>query len=162
MRLLTTIVHFTLIAGCVLTLSSCSMSNFGSFGGDAHANTEQGVRYLFGRGVPQDNEKAFYHFKLAADNGNAGAQNEVAYMYASGKGTPQSYEKALYYYQLAAFQHVPSAQFNLGLLYAKGLGTQQSDTEAAKWIEKSAKSGFYPAQEYMAQHKMTMDHAHTP
>jgi TPR repeat protein len=158
MRLLTTIIHFTLITGCVLTLSSCAMSDFAlpeSLGGaSSQSNSQQGVRYLFGRGVPQSNEKAFSYFKLAADQGSPTAQNEVAYLYAAGKGTPQSYEKALYYYQLAAFQNVSSAQYNLGLMYAKGLGTKQNEVEAAKWIEKSAKRGFYPAQEHL--------HAHTP
>jgi TPR repeat protein len=153
MRLLTTVIHFTLIAASVLTLSSCAMDNLSlpeSMGGASRqTNAEQGVRYLFGRGVQQNNEKAFYYFKLAADKGHAAAQNEVAYLYATGKGTQQNYEKALYYYQLAAFQNVASAQFNLGLMYAKGLGTPVSDANARKWIEKSAELGFYPAKEYL-------------
>lgn len=126
------------------------------------ATVDQGVRYLFGRGVPSNQTKAFYYFKKAADNGDKYARNEVAYLYAAGKGTAQNYEKALFYYQLAAYQNVASAQFNLGLMYAKGLGTRPNQIDAIKWIEKSAMQGFWPAKQYLRQHKLVQGpHAYT-
>lgn len=123
---------------------------------------DQGVKYLFGRGVPRNDTKAFYYFKMAADKGDKYARNEVAYLYAAGKGTAQNYDRALFYYQLAAYQDVASAQFNLGLMYARGLGTQPNQIDAIKWIEKSAAQGFWPAKQYLQEHKlMPSSHAYS-
>lgn len=108
-----------------------------------------GVRYLLGRGVQQDDEKAFYYFSKAANQGDALAQNELAYMYAVGKGTQRNEAKALKWYQQAAEQGLTSAQFNLGLMYVRGMGTAPDKTVGMQWIQKSADHGFVPAREYL-------------
>lgn len=104
-----------------------------------------GVRYLLGRGVPQDNKKAFYYFSQAANNGDVLAQNEIAYMYAAGKGTRRNNEKALMWYKKAANHGLASAQYNLGLMYLHGLGTAPNKVVAMEWFQKSAALGFEPA-----------------
>lgn len=107
--------------------------------------TKKGVRYLLGRGGPQDDKKAFDQFLIAADHGNKAAQNQVAYMYAAGKGTTQNYGKAIIYYRKAANQGLVSAQYNLGLMYLYGMGTERNKQEALTWIQKAADKGFEPA-----------------
>ena len=49
-----------------------------------------------------------------------------------------------------AEQGHPIAQFNLALLYHSGLGVELDEAAALKWYEKSARNGYYKAQEYMA------------
>ena len=42
------------------------------------------------------------------------------------------------------------AQFNLALLYHSGLGVDLDEARAVSWYKKSAKNGYYKAQEYLA------------
>jgi uncharacterized protein len=116
-------------------------------------NTEWGAAYLLGRGVPQNNAKAFSYFNKAAANENDPfAQNELAYLYASGKGTPRSYPKALFWYQKAANHGLASAQYSLGLMYLHGLGTPANKTVALEWFKKSAEHGFEPAKQAITKY----------
>ena len=42
------------------------------------------------------------------------------------------------------------AQFNMALLYHGGLGVDLNEATAVSWYKKSAKNGYYKAQEYLA------------
>jgi TPR repeat protein len=118
--------------------------------GQHESATKMGVRYLLGRGVPQDNAKAFSYFLSAANEGDPFAENEVAYLYAAGKGTSQDYAKAFVYYQKAANHGLASAQYNLGLLYINGLGTAPDKVMAQQWLQKAAVHGFEPAKQALS------------
>src|SRR3990167_3894460 len=113
-----------LLMGLSVLFTGCSTGRYaGDMQGGYQGTSNMGVRYLLGRGVPQDNEKAFYYFKQAANDGDPLAQNELAYLYAAGKGTSRDYAQALIWYQKAADHDLASAQYNLGLMYLYGLGT---------------------------------------
>jgi len=141
-----------LLIGLSMWMVGCSTTNSTDLPtGQKESATQLGVRYLLGRGVPQDQAKAFAYFKEAADDNDPFAQNEVAYLYAAGKGTTQNYTQAFKYYQKAANQGLASAQYNLGLFYAKGLGVPQNQTLAKQWFEKSASHGFEPAKQALTQ-----------
>src|SRR5438552_1072875 len=88
----------------VLLFSACSTtrSNDVSGSGKKESASALGVRYLLGRGVPQNDDKAFEYFKQAANEDDPFAQNELAYMYAAGKGTPRNNALAFKFYQKAA------------------------------------------------------------
>lgn len=118
---------------------------------EGDSTTLMGVRYLLGRGVKQDDERAFYYFNKAAADGNPFAQNEVAYLYAAGKGTPRDYTKAFAWYKEAAENGLVSAQYNLGLFYLYGLGTKANKSLAKQWIKKAATRGFAPARLTLAK-----------
>jgi len=114
--------------------------------------SEMGVQYLLGRGVPQDDSKAFHYFSQAAnDDEDPLAQNELAYLYMSGKGTTKDDKKSFYYYQKAANQGLASAQYNLAILYQNGIGTEPNQALAKEWLEKSAAHGFEPARKALSQ-----------
>ncbi|EKD71714.1 MAG: hypothetical protein ACD_46C00114G0003 [uncultured bacterium] len=137
-----------LITGCATNRQESSYEkNYAS----TDSATDMGMRYLLGRGVPKNNEKAFSYLSEAADN-DPFAQNEIAYLYATGKGTKQDYAKAFKYYQKAANHDLASAQYNLGLFYLYGLGTEPNKTLARKWFQKSAAHGFEPAKQALAQY----------
>lgn len=136
-----------LLIGLSLLFAGCSTNKFYgnvSHYGDSSAKST-GVRYLLGRGVEQNDQKAFYYFSKAADLGDPFAQNEIAYMYASGKGTTRNYAKSLSWYKKAAGHGLASAQYNLGIMYLRGLGTAPNRELAKKWFEKSAAHRFEPA-----------------
>lgn len=136
-----------LLIGLSLLFTGCTTTKFygnGSAYGDSSPKST-GVRYLLGRGVEQNNQKAFYYFSKAADQGDVFAQNELAYMYAAGKGTSRNYAKSLSWYKKAAEHGLASAQYNLGLMYLHGLGTAPNKALAKSWFQKSAAHGFEPA-----------------
>jgi len=135
--------------GLSMLLAACSTNNYLASNSPAYSDNNPrnvGVRYLLGRGVKQDDEKAFYYFNKAANQGDALAQNEVAYLHAAGKGTPRNSEQAFQWYKKAADQGLASAQYSLGLMYLRGVGTNQDKTLALSWFKKSAEHGFEPAQ----------------
>ena len=85
-----------LLMGLSMLFAGCSTSNYYGNNSSAYSDSSpksMGVRYLLGRGVEQNNEKAFYYFSKAADQNDPFAQNEVAYMYAAGKGTARNNAK---------------------------------------------------------------------
>jgi TPR repeat protein len=136
------------LAGLSVLLAGCSTNNYPTAHTPAFSDNSprnMGVRYLLGRGVVQDDQKAFYYFNKAALQGDVLAQNEVAYLYAAGKGTPRNQALAFSWYKKAAEHGLASAQYNLGLLYLRGLGTAPNKTLAMEWFKKSAEHGFPPA-----------------
>ncbi len=52
--------------------------------GDAESQYRLATRYESGHGEPQDNAKALYWFKKAADNGHVMAMKSLAHIYAKG------------------------------------------------------------------------------
>ncbi len=143
-----------LIIGLSFLFAGCSTGGYYSdnmAGGGGPA--KMGMRYLLGRGVPQNDTKAFYYFNQAANNDDPFAQNEVAYLYAAGKGTSRNYERALFWYEKAANHGLASAQYNLGLMYLHGIGTAPNKEVAMQWFQKSAARGFEPARLALGQVK---------
>jgi len=81
--------------------------------GDASAQTNLGVMYHQGHGVPQDYAEAMKWFRLAAEQGHPSAQTNLGVMYHQGQGVPQDYAEAMKWYRLAADQGHTNAQTNL-------------------------------------------------
>jgi hypothetical protein len=50
-------------------------------------------------------------------------------------------------FQKAAEQDLPSAQYSLGEVYESGRGVKADRKQALKWYRKSAKQGFYMAED---------------
>lgn len=147
------------IVGLSVLFTGCTTGRYatGNLPGSHFSDTgptSMGVRYLMGRGVPQNNEKAFIYFSQAAENGDPFAQNELAYLYAAGKGTPKNPAKAFFWYQKAAEHGLASAQYNLGLLYRRGMGTPKNEALAIKWFKESALHGFEPARIALGEKKV--------
>ncbi|WP_374489979.1 hypothetical protein [Zoogloea sp.] len=94
-----------------------------------------------------NNDTAFYLFKLLAEQGNAEAQANLGLMYERGTGVEIDYNEAFKWYLSASKQGAAWAQTNLGLAYLNGRGTEKSDTEATKWFRSAALKGNTSAQE---------------
>lgn len=148
-----TIKKLIVLVGLCALFAGCS--TMGNSQADNVPNTTAGMgeRYLLGRGVSQDYQKAFVYFSKAAEEGDVFAQNELGYLYAAGKGTPQDNAKALVWYKQAAEHGLASAQYNVGLMYLYGLGTVPNKVEAMKWFHQSAASRFEPALKAVARYQ---------
>ena len=69
---------------------------------DAAAQSNLGVMYGNGRGVPQDDAEAVNWYRLAAEQGNAYAQSRLGVMYYNGQGVPQDDGEAVKWFRKAA------------------------------------------------------------
>ena len=114
--------------------------------GDAGAQSNLGVMYESGRGVPQDETEAVRWFRLAAEQGFAQAQSNLGAMYETGRGVPQDETEAVRWFRLAAEQGHAAAQSNLGAMYETGRGVPQDETEAVRWYRLAAEQGHVAAQ----------------
>ena len=114
--------------------------------GMPEAQSNLGLMYYNGQGVPQDYAVAVRWFRAAAEQGLADAQNNLGIMYGNGEGVPQDYAEAVRLYRLAAGQGYAEAQFNLGTMYDNGQGVPQDYAEAVKWYRKAAEQGLAVAQ----------------
>ncbi len=119
--------------------------------GRSEAQTNLGLLYDHGQGVPQDYAQAARWYRMAADQGNADAPF-ISWRCSTdnGQGVPQDYAQAAQWYRKAADQGNAVAQNNLGVLYAHGQGVPQDDAQAARWYRKAADQGNARAQVNLA------------
>jgi uncharacterized protein YjbI with pentapeptide repeats len=106
--------------------------------GYADAQSNLGVMYYKGRGVPQDDLTAVKWYTLAAEQGYADAQFNLGVMYAD----IQDYKTAVKWYTLAADQGEEVSQYNLGVMYASGMGVPQDNVYAHMWMQIAEASGY--------------------
>jgi TPR repeat protein len=114
--------------------------------GDPTAQTNLGVRYELGQGVPQDFAEAVRWYRRAAEQGFARAQTNLGYMYDEGRGVPQDWNAAREWYFAAAAQDDVRAINNIGYLYHQGRGVPQNFAEAMRAYRYAADRGFARAQ----------------
>ena len=114
--------------------------------GDADAQRELGMRYVFGDGVPQDYSAAVKWFRMAAEQGHTAGQYHLAVCYRRGQGVPQNNVESFKWMRKAAEQGLNSAQSNLGIYYLEGTGVDQDYQEALRWLHLAAEQGHSAAQ----------------
>ncbi len=78
--------------------------------GYAEAQSNLGVMYDIGQGVPQDYAEAAKWYRKGAEQGYAAAQNNLGFMYEDGQGVPQDYAHAHMWYNLAASSFPPGVR----------------------------------------------------
>ena len=64
----------------------------GAEAGDAEAQSNLGIRYNLGSGVPEDAVEAVAWYRLAGEQGHAYAQYYLGMMYDAGRDVLQDYE----------------------------------------------------------------------
>lgn len=106
--------------------------------GVAEAQTNLGLLYYDGRGVPRDYTKAREWFEKAAAQGHADAQYNLGMLYDFEKGVPQNFATAKRWYEQAAMQGHAGAQNNLGALHEFGHGVKQDSVRAYMWYNVAA------------------------
>jgi uncharacterized protein len=109
--------------------------------GYAGAQSNLGLMYDKGQGVPQDYKEAVRLYRLSAEQGDAFGQYNLGIMYSNGEGVPQDYKEAVRLYRLSAEQGNAGGQLNLGFMYAKGTGVLQDYALAHMWFNLSGSNG---------------------
>ena len=109
--------------------------------GNSDAQSNLGLMYYKGIGVPQDYAEALKWYRLAAEEGVAVAQKNLGYLYDRGIGVPHDYAEALKWYRLAAEQGNSDAQISLGVMYYNGNGVLQSNVRAHMWYNIASANG---------------------
>ncbi len=84
--------------------------------GSAFAQTNLGIMYAQGEGVPEDDAEAVKWFRLAAEQGHSAAQYSLGVMYAAGDGVPQSYITAHAWWNIASASGHGNASRNLAVI----------------------------------------------
>lgn len=106
--------------------------------GDAETQSNLGVMYLNGRGVPQDYAEALKWFRKAAEQGYAAGQSNLGTMYYNGQGVPADAAEAAKWFRKAADQGDATALNNLGTMYYLGVGVPHDFVQAHKWYNLAA------------------------
>ncbi len=108
--------------------------------GHKKAQYRLGFCYDKGRGVTEDDPKAFHWYGKAAAQGHAKAQYQLGRCYKKGEGTTKDIAKAVKYYTLSAKQGNGDAQLALGKCYLKGNGVTADKAKAKSWFSKAVKN----------------------
>ena len=122
-------------------------------GGNAVAQERLAVMYFYGRGVPEDEDKALQWARRSADQGNLDAMYFIGNMYVFGERLPNSVqdpdqEAARWYFEAARKGHA-EAEYGLGLLFLAGKGVVQDQEEAMRWIRSAADHGHAGARSFL-------------
>lgn len=114
--------------------------------GDPSAQTELGLMFGLGRGVPVDFAEAIKWYRRAARQGDAAGQYNLGVMYHRGYGVKPNLDTAIDWYRRAAEAGDADAQFNLGVMYREGQGVEQDLSAAFSWFHRAAVQGNSAAQ----------------
>jgi len=122
-------------------------------GGDAAAQEKLSVMYFYGRGVPEDEDRAMQWARRSVDQGNVGAMYFIGTMFVFGDRIPKTVadpdqEAARWYFEAASRGHA-DAEYGLGLLFLAGKGVVQDQEEAMKWIRRAADHGHGGARSFL-------------
>ncbi len=109
--------------------------------GNAAAQSNMGLAYRTGNGVPKSDEEAIKWDRKSANQGYKYAQYDLGRAYQNGRGVPKNDKEALKWYRKAAVQGYPKAQFSVGYFYSVGRGVPQDYKQAAQWYRKAALQG---------------------
>jgi TPR repeat protein len=114
--------------------------------GNAHAQNYVGKCYARGRGVVQNEGKAFDWFKKAANTGDAEGLYNLAVCYGNGCGVTKDEIEMARWLKEAANQGYVNAQFQLATCYSDGTGIEKDEAKAVYWFTKAAEKGEADAQ----------------
>lgn len=108
--------------------------------GHKKAQYRLGYCYDKGRGVKEDDKKAFSWYSKSAAQGHAKAQYQLGRCYKKAEGTAQDYAKAVEWFTKAAKQDNADAQYALGKCYLKGQGVTADKEKARSWLRKAVRN----------------------
>jgi uncharacterized protein len=107
--------------------------------GDVKAQSELGVRYMVGEGLPRNYAEAARWLREAADQGDLESQLDLGRLYLDGHGVLQDYVAAHVMFNLAASAGFPKAQELRDMVAAKMTPAQIAEAQklAREWKPKS-------------------------
>jgi len=107
----------------------------------ADAHFLLGRAYRNGRDVPVDDEKAFRHFKIAADLEEPRSQWHVGMMLIQGAGVAKNEAEAFGYVIRSAENGYYEGMNSAAVMFATGQGVNENDQAAREWYYEAAALG---------------------
>lgn len=101
--------------------------------GNVLAQSNLGMLYNLGRGVQQDQEKAYWWFSEAAERGSIRAINNLAMMYYQGGYVKKDIPQAIKLFETTAKSKDLDAMMMLSEIYLK----QKNEAKAFEWVKKA-------------------------
>lgn len=114
--------------------------------GDANAQLQLGLAYVYGDSVKQDLDEAFKWLMKSAEQGNADAEAMVGKLYLNNSADKTDSIKAYGWVLKAAKHGSPIGQHLVGYSLLNGFCIAQNKQEAYKWLLRSAEQGYAEAQ----------------
>lgn len=108
--------------------------------GHKKAQYRLGRCYDKGRGVAENETKAFQWYSKSAAQGYAKAQYQLGDCYKDGDGVAKDRQKAVEYFTKAAKQEYAEAEYALGKCYLKGKGVVADQKKAKLWLTRAVKN----------------------
>ena len=102
--------------------------------GNVQAQGNLGMLYNLGRGVPKDQEKAYWWFSEAAERGSVRAINNLAMMYYQGGYVKKDIPQAIKLFETTAKAKDLDAMMMLSEIYLK----QKQEAKSFEWLKKVA------------------------
>ncbi|GFH19830.1 uncharacterized protein HaLaN_16850 [Haematococcus lacustris] len=107
--------------------------------GGQDAQRRMAYRYLVGKGVARDPERAYKAFTELAKQGDTFSTFNLGYMHLRGMGVPVDYEEAHKYFKAAALAGMGAGWNGIGVMYWQGQLTGEANTtEAFAAFERGA------------------------
>lgn len=114
--------------------------------GDPEALGNLGGMYSGGKGVAQNDKRAFECHYQAAQAGYAFEMSNLALYYQYGYGTEKDEEEAMKWYIRSAGMGNPGSQLTLGKIYLYGYcGQKENSEKGIELITKAAEQNYSPA-----------------
>ena len=105
--------------------------------GHKKAQYRVGRCYDKGRGVTENDQKAFEWYQKSAAQGFAKAQYQLGKCYKNGEGVEKDRKRAFELFMKAAEQENADAELAVGKAYLKGKGTTADKGKAKKWLKRA-------------------------
>ena len=120
--------------------------------GNAGAQTDVGLAYYNGTGVPKDYGKAFEWWQKAAEQGHKVAQSNMGNCYNRGWGIEKNLDNAHKWWQRASDQDYGMSSFNLANHYYEGIGFNKNTVKAREYFEKAVSQGYEKAKDKLKEY----------
>lgn len=106
--------------------------------GNSVAQSNLGIIYQWGQGVPEDYKKSVHWDSKAAEQGHASAQYNLGVMYFHGKGVPEDYVRAHMFFKIAGENGEKEGVKQRGLIAELMTLSQIAEAErlAREWMQK--------------------------
>ncbi|KAF9171925.1 hypothetical protein BGX20_006675 [Mortierella sp. AD010] len=114
--------------------------------GIAAAQTNIGIMYTRGSGVPKDYSIAFKWYLKAANLGNSMAQSRLGVMYFKGYGTQKDFTESMRWFHESANRGDSTSQTSLGIIYSYNEIVPRDESRAMYWYHKAVDQGNASAQ----------------
>jgi uncharacterized protein len=106
--------------------------------GNAAAQYYLGRMHHEGKGLPEDNRRAFEWARKAAEQGNGDAEALLGVLYAQGQGVQKDDAQAALWFHKAAHRGNASGQSKMGMCYMRGIGVPKDCVTAWMWFDLAA------------------------